>query len=143
MIMESDRTRIKFVFDYIHKEMGISEVQIRSKSRKRDIGDARRLFWYVLRNYFQYSFQKIGLITFHNHATIICSCRKFDEYSDVYPKITTLPYKDICFQLDLMKNSVEFQVEDLKEKIIIINKKIDELITIKQLKNGRKKLHSK
>ena len=33
--MERDRKKIQFVFDYIHKEMGISEQQIRSKVRKK------------------------------------------------------------------------------------------------------------
>ena len=140
--MESDRRRIKFVYDYIQKEMKISEEQIRSKSRKRDIVDARRLFWYVLRNYFQYGYQKIGMMSLHNHATVISSVKQFDVYSESYPKLTTLPYKDICFQLDLMKNSIDHQLEELQEKTIIINKKINELITIKQLQNGRKKLHS-
>ena len=140
--MESDRKKIGFVFDYIHKEMGISEQQIRSKVRKRDILDARRLFFYVMRNYFKYSFEKIGKITFHTHATVLHSCKTFDDYSIPYPKLTILPYKDICFQLDLMKDSVEEQVEDIKEKIILINKQLDKLITIKQLQNGRKKLHS-
>ena len=141
--MESDRKKIQFVFDYIYREMGIHEQQIKSKSRKRDIVDARRVFWYVLRNYFQYSYQKIGNISLHNHATVISCVKKFDDYSVAYPKITILPYKDICFQLDLMKESVEEQVEDIKEKIILINKQLDKLITIKQqLQNGRKKLHS-
>ena len=51
--MERDRKKIQFVFDYIHKEMGINEQQIRSKVRKREILDARRLFFYVMRNYFK------------------------------------------------------------------------------------------
>ena len=139
--MESDRKKIRFVFDYIHKETGISEQQIRSKVRKRDILDARRLFFYVMRKYFQYSFEKIGMITLHTHATVLHACKTFEDYEVAYPKITTLPYKDICFQLDLMKDSVEEQVEDIKEKIILINKQLDKLITIKQLQNGRKKLH--
>jgi hypothetical protein len=42
-----------------------------------------------------------------------------------------------------MKDSVEEQVEDMKEKIILINKQLDKIITIKQLQNGRRKeLHS-
>jgi|TARA_R110002020_G_C15791884_1_gene730271 hypothetical protein len=140
--MESDRKKIQFVFDYIDKEMSISEQQIKSKVRKRDILDARRLFFYVMRKYFQYSFEKIGKITLHTHATVLHACKTFEDYEVVYPKITTLPYKDICFQLDLMKNSIDHQLEELQEKTIIINKKINELITIKQLQNGRKKLHS-
>jgi len=141
--MERDRKKIQFVFDYIYKEMGISEHQIRSKVRKREILDARRLFFYVMRNYFKYSFEKAGKITLHNHATVLHACRTFNDYTVPYPKITTLPYKDICFQLDLMKDSVEQQLEELQEKTIIINKKINELLTIKQLQNGRrKKLHS-
>lgn len=139
--MESDRKKIQFVFDYIHKETGISEQQIRSKVRKRDILDARRLFFYVMRKYFQYSFEKIGMITLHTHATVLHACKTFEDYEAAYPKITTLPYKDICFQLDLMKESVEEQVEDIREKIILINKQLDKLITIKQLQNGRKELH--
>lgn len=140
--MERDRKKIQFVFDYIYKEMGISEQQIRSKVRKRDILDARRLFFYVMRNYFQYSFEKTGNITLHTHATVLHACRTFNDYTIPYPKLTILPYKDICFQLDLMKDSVEEQVEDMKEKMILINKQLDKLITIKQLQNGRKKLHS-
>jgi len=141
--MERDRKKIQFVFDYIYKEMGVNEQQIRSKVRKRDILDARRLFFYVMRNYFKYSFEKVGKITLHSHATVLHSCRTFDDYTVPYPKLTILPYKDICFQLDLIKNSVEQQLEELQEKTIIINKKINELITIKQLQNGRrKKLHS-
>ena len=139
--MDSDTRKIQFVFDYIYREMGITEQQIKSKVRKRDIGDARRLFWYTLRNYFQYSFQKIGNITLHNHATVICSCRKFDDYSVAYPKITTIPYKDICFQLDLMKDSVEEQVAELKQKMVVINQELDRILTIKQLKDEREKLH--
>ena len=94
-----------------------------------------------MRNYFQYSFEKSGKITLHNHATVLHACRTFDDYTVPYPKLTILPYKDICFQLDLMKDSVEEQVEDMKEKIILINKQLDKILTIKQLQNGRKKLH--
>lgn len=139
--MERDRKKIQFVLDYIYKEMGIHEQQIKSKSRQRGIVDARRVFWYVLRNYFQYGYQKIGDISLHNHSTVISCVKKFDDYIIPYPKLTILPYKDICFQLDLMKDSVEEQVEDMKEKIILINKQLDKIITIKQLQNGRKKLH--
>ena len=141
--METDRGKIQFVFDYIYKEMGIHERQIKSKSRKRDIVDARRVFWYVLRNYFNYGYQKIGNISLHNHATVISCVKKFDDYSVSYPKITILPYKDICFQLDLIKDSVEEQCQEMKEKIILINKQLDKIITIKQLQNVRRKeLHS-
>ena len=68
---------------------------------------------------------------------VICSCRKFDDYS-VYPKITTIPYKDICFQLDLMKDSVEEQVNELKQKMVVINQELDRILTIKQLKDEAK-----
>tara|TARA_R110000787_G_C13315964_1_gene435980 strand:+ start:338 stop:766 length:429 start_codon:yes stop_codon:yes gene_type:complete len=141
--MERDRDKIQFVFDYIYKEMGISEYEIKSKIRKREVIDARRLFFYIMRNYFQYGFEKIGKITLNTHATVLHSCKVFNNYIAAYPKLTILPYKDVCFQLDLMKGSVEEQCQDMKEKIILINKQLDKIITIKQLQNGRRKeLHS-
>lgn len=139
--MERDKKKIELVYEYIQREFKVDKNQIHSKVRTRDINDARRLFWYVMRNYFEYSFQKIGDITLHNHATIISACKKFDEYSGIYPKITTIPYKDICFQLDLVKNSLEEQVAELKQKMVVINQELDRILTIKQLENGRQKLH--
>ena len=139
--MERDKKKIELVYEYIQREFKVDKNQIHSKVRTRDINDARRLFWYVMRNYFEYSFQKIGDITLHNHATIISACKKFDEYSGIYPKITTIPYKDICFQLDLVKNSLEEQVAELKQKMVVINQELDRILTINQLENERKKLH--
>ena len=139
--IEKDKKKIELVYEYIQREFKINKNQIHSKVRTRDINDARRLFWYVMRNYFEYSFQKIGDITLHNHATIISACKKFDEYSSIYPKITTIPYKDICFQLDLVKDSLEEQVIELKQKMVVINQELDRILTIKQLENGRQKLH--
>tara|TARA_R100001015_G_C4634116_1_gene200018 strand:+ start:4161 stop:4583 length:423 start_codon:yes stop_codon:yes gene_type:complete len=139
--MERDRNKIDFVYDYINREMGVDKHKIQGKVRKRDINDARRLFWYVMRNYFEYSFQKVANLTNHNHATVIAACKKFDMYADIYPKITTTPYKDICFQLDVMKDSLEEQVAELKQKMVVINQELNKILTIKQLQDERKKLH--
>ena len=132
-----------FIYEYIYEKMGVTKEQISSKSRLREVVDSRRLYMYLLRNYFGLTFHKIGRLVGNDHSSVIANCKRFEEYQHIYPKITDLPYKDMCFQLDIMNNSIDNQVEDLKEQIILINQKIDKLITIKQLTNGRrKKLHS-
>lgn len=141
--MEFKERHNQFLFDYIYEKTGVTRKQILSPLRKREVVDSRRLYMYVLRNYFGLTFMKIAQLTLHDHSTIVAGCKKFEYLSSVYPKLTTLPYKDICFNLDMMKDTVDGQVEDLKEQIILINQKIDKLLTIKQLQNGRrKKLHS-
>ena len=140
--MEFTERKESLILKHIKKNMGVDEYKIKSTSRERDVVDARRLYMYILREYFGLGFNEIGKITNNHHSTVIYNCKKFTDFFNIYVRITSLPYKDICFQLDLMKDSVEEQVEEIKEQIITINKKIDNLITIKQLQNGRKKLHS-
>ena len=139
--MELTKNKDEFIFQYIEDNFGVSKGQITSKIRKREIVDSRRLYMYVLREKFGMTFIDIGRKTNNHHATVISNYKMFEDFSRIYPKITVLPYKDICFQLDLMDDSIEEHVANLKEQIVVINQKIDELLTIKQLKNGRKKLH--
>ena len=40
-----------------------------------------------------------------------------------------------------MKESVEEQVAELKQKMVVINQELDRILTIKQLKDEREKLH--
>ena len=140
--MKFTDTKNKFILDYIEDKMGVSADKIKSRVRLREIVDARRLYMYVLREAFGIPFMKIGQLTNNHHSTVIANYKRFEDFSEIYPKITSLPYKDICFQLDMMSNTIEGQVNDLKEQVILINQKIDKLLTIKQLTNGRKKLHS-
>ena len=42
---------------------------------------------------------------------------------------------------ELVKNSLEEQVAELKQKMVVINQELDRILTIKQLENGRQKLH--
>jgi hypothetical protein len=141
--MELTKSKDKFIFDYIEDKFGVSKGQISSKIRKREIVDSRRLYMYILREKFGMTFIDIGQKTNNHHSTVIANYRMFEDFSKIYPKITVLPYKDICFQLDIMDDSIEEHVEKLKEQIVVINQKIDKLLTIKQLTNVRKKLHSK
>ena len=117
---------------------------IKSKSRKLKIIEARRLYCVVLRDVFGLSLQKIGKLANTHHATVIHSIKMHHIYSDIYKgydghytriKDSLLDFDSLTFFND--------EIKHLEKNKHTIQAQIDNLtITKINLKNGRKKLHS-
>lgn len=61
---------------FIENEMNLNDIF--KKTRKREYVDARRIFFYMLRNKFLLTYYEIGNISKRNHATIIHSLKTFE-----------------------------------------------------------------
>tara|TARA_R100001244_G_scaffold44462_1_gene40345 strand:+ start:78 stop:527 length:450 start_codon:yes stop_codon:yes gene_type:complete len=117
---------------------------IKSKSRKLEIIEARRLYCVILRDVFGLSLQKIGDLANTHHATVIHSIKMHNIYSNLYKgydghykriKDALLDFESLTFFND--------EINHLEKTKHTIQEQIDNLIITKiKLKNGRKKLHS-
>ena len=103
-----------------------------SKSRKRKIMEARRLYCALLRNIFFLPFQAIGKLTNTHHASVIHSIKQYDIFSEIY-KGYDKNYESIKESL-IDENSLTYFLDELsylERKKKIIQNQIDNLILIK------------
>ena len=72
------------IADVIELELGVNLIQIRSKSRVREIVTARHLFSYLSNKYTNKSLSQIGSYLWDNcnHATVIHSCNVINNLCD-------------------------------------------------------------
>ncbi len=78
---------IPYIFEYVCKEMAVTELQLESSSRLRHIVDARIAFFALVRHFFRLTTKKAGSILNKDHATVIHSGRNHAsllETSDSY-----------------------------------------------------------
>ena len=121
---------------------------ILTKSRKSDIVDARRLYCGILRNIFNLTYSKIGLILNKNHATILHNVQQHDifvkilkSYKKNYEDIESVLIEDDNYYVHEIL-SIERKMDGLAERLSeLIEKKNNYKSKIK--KNGREKLCSK
>ena len=76
--------RNKRVKDEICKIYKLSWETIKSKSRKRDVIDARRLYCVVMRKVFHLPLNTIGKLVNTHHASVIHLVKKHEIYSEIY-----------------------------------------------------------
>ena len=123
---------------------------IESRSRKRIIIDARRLYCGLLRNIFGLTFHEIAEILNKNHATIIHNTQKHDIFVKIL-KSYKKNYEEIESSLMLGDNYYEHEVMEVERKMNSLSQRLNDLIEkkneyklkIKKQKNGRQKLHTK
>ena len=123
---------------------------IASRSRKRGIIDARRLYCGVLRNVFGLTFHQIGEILNKNHATIVHSIKIHDNFVKIL-KSYKKNYEEIESMFYLSENYYEHEVLSVERKMDTLSKRLNSLIEkkneyklkIKKQKNGRQELCSK
>mgnify|MGYP003678647517 CR=1 FL=1 len=106
---------------------------IESRSRKRAIIDARRLYCGVLRNVFGLTFHQIGEMLNKNHATIVHS----------YEEIESMFYlSENYYEHEVL--SVERKMDSLAKRLSgLIEKKNEYKLKIKKQNHGRQELCSK
>ena len=70
-----DKLTFDKVIEVVNKYFGINEEQILSKSRKRDLVEARQFTQYYLHKVLNYTCVKVGKITGNrDHATVLHAC---------------------------------------------------------------------
>lgn len=90
------------------------DTDIAKKSRKRTIIYARSLCNTLCRKYTNYSLQKIGSYYLANHATVLHSLRKFDEYINYTDPFNVKDaYNDLCKRIDTI---IDKKLEDTIRK---------------------------
>ena len=78
---EERNKRVKEKISEIYK---LSWDTIKSKSRKRKVVDARRLYCVVMRNIFQLPLDTIGKLVNTHHASVIHAVKKHEIYTEIY-----------------------------------------------------------
>ena len=123
---------------------------IESRSRKRDIIDARRLYCGILRNVFGLTFHQIGEMLNKNHATIVHSIKIHDNFVKIL-KSYKKNYEEIESMFYLSENYYEHEVLSVERKMDSLAKRLSGLIEkkneyklkIKKQNHGRQELCSK
>ena len=112
---------------------GMEWKTICSKSRKRKVMEARRLYCALLRNIFLLPLQTIGNLTNTHHASVIHTIKQHNDYSEIY-KGYDKDYEDIKEAL-IDKKSLTYFLDELaylERKKKKIQSQIDNLILIKK-----------
>ena len=123
---------------------------IESRSRKRVIIDARRLYCGILRNVFGLTFHQIGEMLNKNHATIVHSMKIHDNFVKIL-KSYKKNYEEIESMFYLSENYYEHEVLSVERKMDSLAKRLSGLIEkkneyklkIKKQNHGRQELCSK
>jgi chromosomal replication initiator protein len=71
------------VLKIVSKKTGVSVNEILSRSRIREVSDARQMFCYIMREKYGMRYAKIGRIIGRDHATAIHSCKSHKDKCDV------------------------------------------------------------
>ena len=104
-----------------------------SKSRRRKIIEARRLYCALLRNIFELPLQSIGVLTNTHHATIIHAVRKYEIYAEIYKDYNN-DYEEIKASL-IDETSMSYfldEMTNLERKKNTLQRQIDKLILIQK-----------
>jgi len=124
---EKRKTPIEEIINIIQEESDLIDIFI--KCRKRSYVDARRIFYYILRNYHFLSLDRIGVLSGNRgHATVIHGLKDFDFLMNSDPDISNL-YNRVSDRVLDFKSEKQL----LLDKINILEK---ELLTFKKQKNG-------
>ena len=72
------------IIDTVCRHFGIENTIIHTKSRKREVVQARQIAMYLAKNYTDFSTAKIGSLIGHkDHATVLHACKTVKELKDV------------------------------------------------------------
>ena len=81
---ESKAITIDNIINTVCKHFGLDTSAIHTKSRKREVVQARQIAMYLAKNYTDFSTAKIGsLIGNKDHATVLHACKTISELKEV------------------------------------------------------------
>ena len=146
--LEFTKERDEKIQSEVCSRYGLEWSAILSRSRVRQVVDARRLYSGILRNVFRLTFQEIGDILNKNHATILHNINQHDTFVRIL-KSYKKNYEEIERALMLDDNYYIHEVKEVERKMEDLSKRLDELIErknnykLKIQNNGREKLCSK
>lgn len=66
----------------VSREFGIDPEMLFSKTRIREVVDARKAYYYFMRRMFRYSYEAVGRISGQNHATVLHGVRGAESLSE-------------------------------------------------------------
>jgi len=146
--LEFTKERDEKIQSEVCSRYGLEWSVILSRSRVREVVDARRLYSGILRNIFRLTYHEIGHILNKNHATIIHNMTQHDTFVRIL-KSYKKNYEEIERALMLDDNYYIHEVKEVERKMDDLSKRLDELIErknnykLKIQNNGREKLCSK
>lgn len=146
--LEFTKERDEKIQSEVCSRYGLEWSMILSKSRVREVVDARRLYIGILRDVFRLTLQEIGNILNKNHATILHNVNKHEIFVKIL-KSYKKNYEEIERALMLDNNYYIHEVKEVERKMEDLSKRLEELIErknnykLKIQNNGREKLCSK
>jgi len=126
----SDRINItaKFIKKYVEKA---TDLDLSSKSRKRDVVDTRRVAFKLTKSLTKSSLDSIGELYNKDHATVLHGIRTYDSlcdspdfiyYKRMYNRIFTA-FMDIHYNV-----GTDREIKDLEELHVFYQNKIDKIV---------------
>ena len=84
MNSESKAVTVDEIINTVCKHFGLETATIHTKSRKREVVQARQIAMYLAKNYTDFSTAKIGALIGHkDHATVLHACKTIKELKEV------------------------------------------------------------
>lgn len=81
---ESRAVTVDDIINTVCKHFGIDTATIHTKSRKREVVQARQVAMYLAKKHTDFSTAKIGLLIGHkDHATVLHACKTIKELKEV------------------------------------------------------------
>ena len=81
---ESKAVTVDEIINTVCKHFGLETATIHTKSRKREVVQARQIAMYLAKNYTDFSTAKIGALIGHkDHATVLHACKTIKELKEV------------------------------------------------------------
>jgi len=109
-------------------ELGVSWDRIKSRSREREVVEARRYCYAIMRYIFDYTLKDIGRITNKHHSTVIHGLKTHDMFMDIYEaeRVSYTRIKNIMLEKE-SDTEIKERIEFLKNARKAIKRKINEL----------------
>ena len=143
---ENLKLKIEVLFNIIEDETGATKSEMKAANRKKNIVNARTMFWAILKRYTKLGCVKMGKYLRKDHASVLHHLRKhkdliaiYSEYSHKYTRIYKRTealfitrtifseeyYKEEIRLLENQKEIIEDRIKERKYKIFQIqNQKI-------------------
>lgn len=122
---ESPNEAYQFVLDTFERKCDLSTASLTSDCRIREITDARKAFYKILRDAFGLSYVSIGALFKKDHSSVVAAMKRHEELytrDKCYTKLFDLVHDDVNLRLKLqyysaMKNGI------VKLKTLYINER--------------------
>lgn len=113
-VHENPREAYQFVLDTFERKCDLSTASLTSDCRIREITDARKVFYKILRDTFGLSYVSIGTLFKKDHSTVVTAMKRHEELyarDKCYTKLFNLIHDDVTLRLKLqyystMKNGI-------------------------------------